>query len=55
MVARRRVNNETASDTMSRYIVAIATAPKQGKKAKVTAEKARKLFDNYIKGLTTDG
>lgn len=47
--ARRRLNLELASQTMSRYVAAVASTPQQ-KKANV--QKAKKLFNDFLKGLS---
>ena len=47
-VARRRMNLELANQTMSRYVAMVSATP-QSKKG---ASKAKKLFNDYLKGLT---
>jgi len=47
-VARRRINLELANHTMSRYVAAVSAAPQ----SKKTAGKAKKLLNDYLKGLT---
>lgn len=47
-VARRRMNLELANQTMSRYVAMVSATP-QSKKG---AGKAKKLFNDYLKGLT---
>lgn len=47
-VARQRLNFELANQTMSRYVAMVSATP-QSKKG---AGKAKKLFNDYIKGLT---
>lgn len=47
-IARRRINQELASQTMSRYVAAVAASPQ----TKQAAQRAKKLFNDFIKGLT---
>jgi hypothetical protein len=45
------MNQELASQTMSRYVAGVAATP-QSKKG---AQKASRLFKDFIKGLSGDG
>lgn len=46
------MDRELISHTMSRFVVAVAATPKQGKKAKSAAQKAGKMFSDFLKGLS---
>jgi len=47
-IAKRRLNLELASNTTAHYVAAVAATPG----SKKSAQKATKLFNDFIKGLT---
>jgi hypothetical protein len=51
-VAKKLMDRELTRQTISRFVVAIAATPKQGKKAKSAAQKAGKMFSDFLKGLS---
>lgn len=49
LIVRRRMNLDLANHTMSRYVAAVAATPQHKKSG---AQKAMKLFNDYLKGLS---